>query len=134
MSLATARRAEDEEGVERRLARMLGNGEAYRARQFVAVALDERLECLMDIQLRVEVMQGGIEHRGSLVGTLSSPRSLNLGRLLALNVLRQLMSLVGNDSVSQPDAGTEATCQYLAQQSHVVLLQVFVDIRTRNLH
>ena len=134
MCLATARRAEDEEGIERRLARMLGDGETYRARQFVAVALDERLERLMNIQLRVEVLQGGIEHRGSLVATLRSPRSINLGGLLALNVLSQLMGLVGNNSVSQPDAGTEATGQYLAQQSHVVLLQVFVDIRTRNLH
>ena len=134
MSLTAARGTIDEEGVEGGLAGMLGDGEADGAWQLIRVALDEVLERLLRVELRVELLgHGGIKDRRCLIATVSGLRHV-YGGAVALNILRDLMDLVGHDTVTQPDIFAEDSCEYLTQQAHVVLLQVLVDVRAWNLH
>ena len=63
MRLSASRRTIEEEGIERRLARMLGNAETYRARQLVGVTLNEGMERLVNVQLGIEVPVHRVHHR-----------------------------------------------------------------------
>ena len=56
MSLTTSRGTIDEERVECRLTRMIRNREANGARQLIAVALDKRLESLLQVELRIQLL------------------------------------------------------------------------------
>ena len=135
MGLAPAGRAEDEEGLEGRLARMLGDGEAHRARQLVGVALDEALEGLLRVELGVQVLRhGGIEHRGGLVAAGGLARSLHIVGTLALHLLILLVLAVDDQPIGQADIGLETIGECPSHKTNVVLLQVLVDVRAWNLH
>ena len=81
--LATTRGTVDKEGIERALARMLGDGEADGTWKFVGIALDEVLEGLLRVELGIQLLgRSGIECRWRLVGAL---RLLDLRRTIALH-------------------------------------------------
>ena len=90
---------------------MLGNTQSDGTRQFVAVALDERIERLVDIQLWVQVAWRRVEDVGRLVGTAVGCGHVNVSGLVGNDVLRQFVCLVGNDAVIKPDLGLEAVGQ-----------------------
>ena len=133
--LATARRSVDVEGVEGRLAWMLGDGQAYGARQLVGVALYEVVEGLFAVELRVDVLRhSGIEDGRGLVGACCRQRSFDVGRALALPLLLYTVRLIRHQTVGEPHVRLEAVGQCPSHQAHVVLFQVLVDIRAWNLH
>ncbi len=104
VGLSTSRRSEDKHRVERGLAGMLGYRQPHAARQLIAVTLDKIREGEMRIQLRVDGLGfGSIKHGGRLIGAGPGLLTINLCRGLGLNVLRQVVRLVGHDAISQPD-------------------------------
>ena len=70
MGLATSRRSIDKERIEGRFTRMLSNRHSDAPRQLVAVALDEVLEGLVQVETGIEVARhGSIQDCGTLVAT-----------------------------------------------------------------
>ena len=112
---------------------MLGNVKSDSTRQFVGIAFYERLESLVDIQLWIKVVRRSVEHRRRLVGTIADNRHINVGGLIGLNILNQLMGLVSDYAVVQADVSLEAVGQSPEHQFDVVLLQILTEIGTGNL-
>ena len=114
---------------------MLRNRETDRARQFVAVALDEVLEGLVNVKLRINILRnGGIEHAWGLVDACRRFGRFNTYWLIALYVLRKIVGLVSDDAIGQADVFTKTAGKHLAEKSNVVLFQILVDVRAWNLH
>lgn len=135
VGLAASRRSIYKERIEGRLAWMVSDRDTHGTGQFIAVALNEVLESLLGIELRVKVLvRHGIEHRRRLVDTGTCHRCLNVGWALALYILGNSVFLVGHQSVGQTHIGLEAIVECPRHQTHVVLLQVLVDIRAWQLH
>ena len=115
VGLAASRRPVDEEGVESRLPRVLGNRYADGTRQLVAVALDEIRERVAGVELGVQPLRhGGVERGGRLVGPCGA-RRLNVGRLLSIDFLGEMVLLVGHYAVSQHHVRPETTGQHLVE-------------------
>ena len=95
---------------------MLGYGESDGARQLVAIALQVVVEGLVRIQLRIEVLRSSIHRRRTLVGAVGRTTRVHLVGGLPLQVLRQMMGLVSNDTVGQLDTMTKATGKDRGQQ------------------
>ncbi len=117
--LATARGTIDKEGVERRLAWMLSDGETHRSRELVGIALDEVLEGLLGIQLRVQSLRNSsIECRGRLIATCNDLRAFNLcGHLTFHNlggVPPILLTYHSNNTVAENDTGAIYALEYLS--------------------
>lgn len=106
---------------------MLGYGESDGARQLVAIALQVVIEGLVRIQLRIEVLRSSIHRRRTLVGAVGRTTRVHLVGGLPLQVLRQMMGLVGNDTVGQLDTMTKATGKDRGQQTDIVFLQVLIE-------
>ena len=114
---------------------MLCDRESYRARQLVRVTLDKAIECLVGIQLWIDILRSGsVEHSRSLIGTMADRHCLDLCGFIGNDILRQAVLLIRYDTVLQLDALTETACEHLAQQGHIVLLQVFVHVHARYLY
>ena len=89
---------------------MLGNRQSYRTRQLVAVALDEGVEGLVNVELRIQVLRrNSIQRRRCLVAARSGLRCLNGSGRVALNDLCQLVCLVSNNTISEFGMLTETT-------------------------
>ena len=113
---------------------MLGNRKAYRSRQLIGVTLDERLESLMGIQLRIQFLgNGGIEHIWRLVATGRHLTLINHNGTSTFLHNGQVVSLINDDTVLQTYIRTEAAYQDLGQQRHIMLLQVLAEEPTRYL-
>ena len=134
VGLSTSRRAIDEHGIELHVVGMLGNAESHTARQLVAVALDIVGESLMEVELWVKITRNGIENGRRLVQPCGLPLfGLDSISGICLNILRQIVLLVGYDAISQTYVGAKTAMENLAQQAEKVLLQIFIDKRTGNL-
>ena len=112
VGLATTRGTIDKEGIERALARMLGDGEADGTWQLVGIALDEVLEGLLRVELGIQLLgRSSIECRRRLISAL---RLLDIRRTIALHGGGHVvLGLDRNDTVAQFHAGSEHTCEYL---------------------
>ena len=133
--LATSRGSIDKEGVEGRLARMLSNSHADSARQLVGITLDETLEGLVQVELRIKVLRSNsIENRWRLVDTLTCYGSIDGNSLATLFVDSQLVLLINDDAIVQLHIIAKTTTQHLAQQVDVVLLQILIHIPARYLY
>ena len=105
---------------------MVGYGHAHRSWQLIAVALNVIGERQVGIELRVKLLWlGSIENSRRLVGT-SAGFWLVYVYGVCLYVLRQLVLLVGNDTVVKPYAWTECTTQNFYKQVDIVLLEVLI--------
>ena len=112
---------------------MLCNRQTDRTRQLIGVTLDETLECLMQVKLGIDVMGNGIQHLRRLIA-LSGWHWVDIDGLAAFYVYRHVVLLVGHHTIVQLDICTETTTEHLAQQCHIVLLQILVHVHTRYLH
>ena len=114
---------------------MLGNGDANGARQLVGVALNKSLEGLLRVELWVELLwNGGVEHRGRLVGASGGLGAVDGGGLFALHHLHLPVLAVYDEAVLQFGVLGKALVERPSHQTHVVLLQILVDVRAWNLH
>ena len=84
VGLATARRSIQEEGVERGLTRMLGNGKGNGTRQLIGSALDKSVERLMGIQLGIDITWHRIHQGRRLIDNGLDDGLVNLSGLLGL--------------------------------------------------
>ena len=101
--LTTTGGAKDIEGVEGGLSRMLSNGESHGARQFVAVTFYIIIESLLGIQLRIQGLGLGCVQCGRcLVTAMQGLGGLYRCRALTFYILRNTMTLVGDDLVREP--------------------------------
>ena len=79
MCLATTRRTKDKERIKSGLTRMFCYRQADRTRQFIAITFNEVLECLLRIELGIELLRCcGIQDRRSLVASSERTRAFNL--------------------------------------------------------
>ena len=135
MGLTATGRTIDKEWVEGRLTRMLCDRQTYRAWQFIGVSFNIIIEGLLGIQLRIQVLgHGCIKNRRRLIATCCWTGCLDITGCITLPLLILLILLVGNQTVLQTHISLETILKCPRHQTHVVLLQVFVDIRTWNLH
>ena len=103
---------------------MFGNRIAYRTWQLVAGTLHIVVERKLRIKLRIDVF-GLLHFRlfGLYTSLLSHIHIIRIG--FENNGL--LVFQVGNDTVSQSYSLTEVTLQHLAQQVHIVSLQILIE-------
>ena len=129
MGLTTTRRAEDEEGIESGLARMLGYGEADCTRQLVTVSFHEVMESLLRIKLWIKILgNGSVQHTGCLVATVCRLRAVDTGHTLTVHLLSQSVSLVGHHPITNTYYLLEAMVQRPPHELHIVLLQIVVEM------
>ena len=94
----------------------------------------EVLECLMDIQLRIQVAGNNIQHVRRFIASDGRLRAINIGSTLTFYLLNDTMLFICDDTISKLNVLTKASCQRLAQQSHIVLLQILIHVHTRYLY
>ena len=87
----------------------------------------------MQVQLGIDVMGNGIQQLGRLIA-LSRWHWLDIDCLAAFYVYRHVMLLVSHHTIVQLYICTKTTTEHLAQQCHIVLLQILVHIHTRYLY
>ena len=135
MRFATARRAIDKHRIELHCIRVFGNGKAYRARQFIAIAFYIIGECAVHIKLRIKLLR--LFHRslfavGISLCAISGLR--NRIRRVGLYVLRQVVFFISYNAIREFYSCAKAVIQHASHQFHEVLLQVFVHKCAGHLH
>ena len=93
---------------------MLSDRDTHRTWQLVRSTLYEVLECLVDIQLGIQIISNDIQHIRRLIGTICGLRTFDIHWLLTLYFLNNTMLLVGNNTISKLYVLTEAAYQCLA--------------------
>ena len=97
---------------------MLRNGETNSPRQLIGITLNEILEGLFRIKLRIQSLGNGcIKRSRRLVATTDSLRGLNLSRHLTFHLLYRILIIIthyGNNTVAENDIFTKHACEYLS--------------------
>jgi len=135
MGLAEAGRSKHKKRIERRLPWMLSDSNTHRAWKLVGITLDEVLERLLRIKLGVELLRHCcIENGRRLISARSGLRAVDAGGAVALYLHHLAILAIDHEAIGQLDVIVETGVESPSQQTHVVLLQVLVDVLTWNLN
>ena len=96
---------------------MLGNGETHGARQLIGIALDEVLEGLLQVELRIQALRhSGIQHVRRLIAAGGGCRCLNLSGRIALHLGDHLLVIIRHNrhnAIAKNHVGAEHPREYL---------------------